>query len=76
MLEKQFYFEKDIALDLSKKIRKKLKEKIIEFKTRSVDRTVLQKRAEIAQKVNADSLFQSTLMRAITKKLVGLKHTI
>jgi N-acetylmuramoyl-L-alanine amidase len=47
--------EKDIALQLAKRIYKKLQKKYKVYLTRSVDRTVsLEKRAEVADKIKAD----------------------
>lgn len=56
--------EKDIVLELSKKIHEKLSKKYNSFLTRSVDRTVsLAERAELAEKIKAD-LFISVHINA------------
>jgi len=61
----QSFYEKDLALELSKNIYKKLKQKNFDvYLTRSIDRTVtLEERAELAEKIKAD-LFISIHMNS------------
>lgn len=66
---KIFVFEKDIALQLSKRIHRKLKaKKYSSFLSRSIDRTLsLEDRAKMAEKIRAD-LFISIHVNSSTKK--------
>tara|TARA_R110002072_G_scaffold534_5_gene3797 strand:+ start:53793 stop:54548 length:756 start_codon:yes stop_codon:yes gene_type:complete len=60
--------EKDLALGIALRIKKKLSKNYNTFLTRSVDRSLtLAKRAEIAEKVNAD-LFISVHINSSTKR--------
>jgi N-acetylmuramoyl-L-alanine amidase len=65
---KRMVFEKDVALDLAKKIQELLKDEFNVYLTRSVDRTMsLDERAKMAEKVQAD-LFISIHLNADENK--------
>lgn len=67
--------EKDVVLDISKKIYQKLKDKRYKvFLTRSIDRAVtLQGRADIAEKVQADLFISIHLNSALSKSASGIE---
>lgn len=69
-VRKRVYFEKDLVLELSKKIAKKLKKKKYNvFLSRSIDRTIsLEDRALMAEKVSAD-LVISIHMNSVFNKV-------
>lgn len=74
-LEKVIVHEKDITLQIAKKVFQKLKDKRYKvFLTRSIDRTVtLQGRADIADQVQADLFISIHLNSAFSKQASGIE---
>lgn len=72
--KKHKVYEKDLALEIAKRIYEELKPKYSTYLTRSVDRTVtLDERAELAEKVKADLIISVHLNSYKNKKTGGFE---
>lgn len=72
--EEESVYEKDITLEIGKKIQKKLSKFTTAYLTRSLDRTVsLEHRAELAEKLKADLIISVHINSSLNSKSHGFE---